>query len=945
MMNFCISSLNLCLGLVSKKDIVTDMLRKHDIKICCLQETEVPQNFPERLLNCGGYTIELELNSDKKRAGIYLKNDINYIRRLDLEKENFHIVVVDVITDVKIRVINVYRSFRPPNYMTPEDFFVEQLKVIKKASCINCYIMGDFNLDAKMSYRNDYHRKIPLKLLNDFAAENNFVQIIDFYTWSRNIKGIRKESLLDHVYVNNNAAVTNVNFITPTFGDHVLILVDITVKTQVKTDSFQKRNWNRYSPVELNTLITLALTTITVICDNLNVQDHWNLLELAILDGVESCAPLSYVKLGHTGNELRIPSFIKNKLNVRKRLLKLDRERSVTVNAPHIRTLNKEINSYFGNARADRVRLAAMGSKVNLWKAVKVSKNLNLDSIPSNLTLSGVPIAEGTAAESFGKYFSSKIAANVAKARVGEIGVYNGKCKLLVQNRNFMMGHDVRTCMADLKNKRSEGFDRIPVCCILDARESLLTQMSLLFEKIYATGKIPEQWKVSKIIPTHKKGSKTEIENYRPIANLCSASKVFEKLVLKQIHYLETTNKLDLTGKHQHGFKRNKSTATAAALLQSVISRAADDKCYVVMASLDLSMAFDMVNTNLLVKRLRIMGMPNDVINLIREWLIGRSFYVQVGQDCSTLFDSDVGTIQGSILGPVLYAIFVSPIFDIQNLVNFADDNFCVVWNKDLVLLIEDLERRLEMIVKWLKDSGLVVNESKTEICLFHSNDQPQIMVKLQGSAIQSKKFMNVLGVTFDSKLNWGIHVAKTISKAKKALYALKMIKKFFTKNEMRKLLDSNFYSILYYNAVIWLTPNLKSDLKQDLLSASACALRSCLTGSEPEISFLRLHKIHMKCTPDQIMLYQQALQLHKIVNHVDFPQSFEHITVVDQIICTSRQLRFQIFKNNRSKIGLNTTANKLYCITNLVSLEMLNMTFVHFKKLVKIQFLKNGKT
>ena len=360
------------------------------------------------------------------------------------------------------------------------------------------------------------------------------------------------------------------------------------------------------------------------------------------------------------------------------------------------------------------------------------------------------------------------------------------------------MGHDVRTCMADLKNKRSEGFDRIPVCCILDARESLLTQMSLLFEKIYATGKIPEQWKVSKIIPTHKKGSKTEIENYRPIANLCSASKVFEKLVLKQIHYLETTNKLDLTGKHQHGFKRNKSTATAAALLQSVISRAADDKCYVVMASLDLSMAFDMVNTNLLVKRLRIMGMPNDVINLIREWLIGRSFYVQVGQDCSTLFDSDVGTIQGSILGPVLYAIFVSPIFDIQNLVNFADDNFCVVWNKDLVLLIEDLERRLEMIVKWLKDSGLVVNESKTEICLFHSNDQPQIMVKLQGSAIQSKKFMNVLGVTFDSKLNWGIHVAKTISKAKKALYALKMIKKFFTKNEMRKLLDSNFYSILY---------------------------------------------------------------------------------------------------------------------------------------------------
>ena len=139
-----------------------------------------------------------------------------------------------------------------------------------------------------------------------------------------------------------------------------------------------------------------------------------------------------------------------------------------------------------------------------------------------------------------------------------------------------MRKNDVKLCMLDLKNKKCEGFDRIPVSAMLDARESLLDPMSTLIEKIYNTGKLPEQWKVSKIIPTHKKGSKTEIENYRPIANLCSSSKIFQKLILKQIHYLEQTNKLDLTGKHQHGFKRNKSTATAGALLQSIISRAAD---------------------------------------------------------------------------------------------------------------------------------------------------------------------------------------------------------------------------------------------------------------------------------------------------------------------------------------------------------------------------------
>ena len=79
------------------------------------------------------------------------------------------------------------------------------------------------------------------------------------------------------------------------------------------------------------------------------------------------------------------------------------------------------------------------------------------------------------------------------------------------------------------------------------------------------------------------------------------------------------------------------------------------------------------------------------------------------------------------------------------------------------------------------------------------------------------KVLLSVHRVTFDSKLNWGIHIANSISKANRALFALRLIKKFFTDAEMRTLLDSNFYSILYYNAVIWLTPTLRSDLKHNL--------------------------------------------------------------------------------------------------------------------------------
>ena len=120
----------------------------------------------------------------------------------------------------------------------------------------------------------------------------------------------------------------------------------------------------------------------------------------------------------------------------------------------------------------------------------------------------------------------------------------------------FMQKSDVKKCLDELSNKKCEGFDRLPVCFIKDSKDIILDPLSSLFSKIYSTGQIPEQWKVSKIIPIFKKGSKNEIENYRPIANLCSASKIFERLILNQIHYLESTNKLDLTGKQQHGFKK-----------------------------------------------------------------------------------------------------------------------------------------------------------------------------------------------------------------------------------------------------------------------------------------------------------------------------------------------------------------------------------------------------
>ena len=90
-----IGSLNLCLGLPNKRDMVVEMLKLNELSICCLQETEIPDNYPENIQNCGGFNLELEINGGKKRAGIYVRNDLKYTRRNDLEISDLHIVIVD----------------------------------------------------------------------------------------------------------------------------------------------------------------------------------------------------------------------------------------------------------------------------------------------------------------------------------------------------------------------------------------------------------------------------------------------------------------------------------------------------------------------------------------------------------------------------------------------------------------------------------------------------------------------------------------------------------------------------------------------------------------------------------------------------------------------------------------------------------------------------------
>ena len=933
-----IATWNLCLGLANKKDYVINTIRNERIDICGLQEIEINKDFPKQNLSAKGYKFESESNDIKARVGLYINTNIVYDRRKDLEGINNSLIIIDFNAQNKnFRLINLYRVFNPQNGRSAFVNFETQLQKINEA-IINdqtrkIIIMGDFNLDDSKKFNVNYAQRNFFEILNEIFDNHGLQQLINFPTWERLVGNVIKQSVLDHIYVKDYTLITEINSIKPNIGDHLLVTFIIASTTPIPKFT-QKRCWQSYSKTKLNE----ALSRIDFSCDAISVQSLWNIFENKLINVIDNLVPIVNFNKNVTVKSEKPTPIIKNKINLRNRLLKRLKITKDHETKSRVKNLNIEIKSHFAQLKRKKVRLGLIpGNSKSLWTSVKIAKDLNIQSIPSKLFHANVIVDETEVPDAFASFFKNKIVNLVNESRIN-CNVYNGSCKVAAEEKNFMSEANVMEAIKSLTIKNCEGYDRIPQRILIDGISHLLRPLSQIFDKIYRTKLIPEQWLVAKVIPIFKKGNPNQIENYRPIANLCSTSKIFEKLILQRLHQIEIQNLIDLTNRSQHGFKKNHSTNSAALVLQSVLARALDGGNIALMASLDLSAAFDLVNVELLLLRLRRIGLPDDVISLVGNWLSLRYYYVSVDGRSSIIHELNVGTVQGSILGPILYAIFVSPLFDLAKMTKFADDNFVIKYNKSMSQLIDDMKKTLEMIIKWLKDSGLKVNDDKTELCMFNRADAPSIQISINGSQITSKLTINVLGVIFDSKLQWGAQVENVIKKSNKAKHAILLIRKYFNKAELNTLLTANYYSLLYYNCDVWLIPSLKPQLKQQLLSASARALRICTPDYNSLMSFEQIHSVNKRATPKQMMIYKHALLLFKIWNDPIYSKDWLALNFQQNFSARSSHVR--VFDTSNVKIGKNLTVNRLKLINGLIEYKWLNMKPDTYKIKCKSQFL-----
>ncbi len=355
------------------------------------------------------------------------------------------------------------------------------------------------------------------------------------------------------------------------------------------------------------------------------------------------------------------------------------------------------------------------------------------------------------------------------------------------------------------------GVNDLPQSFIKSALPSIMPFICNLFNKSLSSATFPDRWKQSIVIALNKTATPGCLGDFRPISLLCFLSKILERIVHDQISaYVETR---DFTDKFQSAYRPGHSTQTALLRLTDDIRRGKDRRLLTALILFDFSKAFDSVCHVTLLRKLNRFGFSQGVLRWIASYLSCRAQAVR-GEDgsLSSFRSLNRGLPQGSVLGPLLFSLFIRDITQelepgVSHIV-FADDLQIYVQGafEDLQNTLRKLGTNALRISRWAEDNGLKLNVSKTQAIIFGT---PVYVNRLEGSGVTSVPFgdseieivpsVRSLGVVLDAKMNWKLHISSICKRANSLLYRLNQFR-CSTNLELRvHLIQSLLFPIVDY--------------------------------------------------------------------------------------------------------------------------------------------------
>ena len=436
--------------------------------------------------------------------------------------------------------------------------------------------------------------------------------------------------------------------------------------------------------------------------------------------------------------------------------------------------------------------------------------------------------------------------------------------------------------------------------------------ITYMINKSLASGVFPGIWKHAKVNPIFKAGSKDDVNNYRPISILPTLSKIIEKWI--QIKLMSYLNKHTLLHENQSGFRKNHSTESALILMTDTWLKAINEGKLVGCAMIDFRKAFDLVDHQLLLKKLRIYQFSDMSLSWFKSYLSNRTQQVVIN-DCSSV-NGDVlcGVPQGSILGPLLFLLFINdlPLSLNDSAISvdlYADDTTLYSSASDKTSLETNLQNVLDLVHIWCLENGMFINIEKTKLMLIASRQKRHTLIdgnlnlEYNNLELQISSNEKILGVHVDENLVWNNHFQQVSKKISSYLWLLSQIRTYLTKQH--RLLYCNAYikSHLEYCCVVWGNSTNFNTYKTQKLQRRACKL---ILGNDYTTLENARKQLHI-LSSEETMFIHKAKIMYKIANNV------APIYLIDLF-----QMRGNANNLNNTQLKLRSMSNRNFLYLNL---------------------------
>ena len=567
---------------------------------------------------------------------------------------------------------------------------------------------------------------------------------------------------------------------------------------------------------------------------------------------------------------------LRKMLRAKKRLYK----KAVTENNDYYWSKYKNLrNKYYEECKKHRLshenskysKLIEEGNLNNKkwWKLFKeiLGDSNSVTSIPPLLHEGQVITDEKEKTEIFNKFFTDVTKLNFSTARKLNID------EIIPKENNLsdiiITEEDVLDQLKILDINKAFGLDNISPRFLKFGKMELYKSLTLIFNHCLKYSEFPSLWKIACVTPLYKKGEPNMVGNYRPVSLLSTLSKVFEKIVFKYTYNFFLDSKL--ISPFQSGFLPGFSTITQLLELQYILAKNLDDFQDTRIVFLDISKAFDRVWHDGLLYKLKECGISGTLLNWFQNYLTNRKQCVRLSNNKSPLLSINAGVPQGSVLGPLLFLVFINdlvPEIDFSNIRMFADDT-CLflngINNDDVALKLNNDLHKIELwAAKWLVDFSAPKTKSLNISNKTKNNTLP--ILSLNKAPIENVNFHKHLGLIIDQKLSWTDHIEYIYLESMKKLNIMKKLKFKLDRKSLETIYKSFIRPKIEYGNVIYFGTSQKN---LDKISKIEKEAKRLVTGATFKCN---LALLDIECGWTDIMSRRNnhcLIMMYKIINNL----------------------------------------------------------------------------